>query len=70
LNSKTAAAASSGTNDWNAHFSTEDFRARSCQGKTKRKDVDNIGTTAEEANQSIQAMLKAEKEQTQSMDEV
>jgi len=49
---------------------TEDFRIGSRKGKVKRKAVDNIGTTHDEATMSIQDMLKAEKGQTQSMDEV
>mmetsp|Transcript_27101 Transcript_27101/g.41191 ORF Transcript_27101/g.41191 Transcript_27101/m.41191 type:complete len:448 (+) Transcript_27101:80-1423(+) len=48
----------------------EDLRFGSRKGKLKRKAVDNIGTTAEDAEMSIQDMLKAEKEQTQSMDQV
>lgn len=50
---------------------TEDFRAGSRKGKVKRKAVDTIGTTHEEATMSIQDMIRAEKEeQNQSMDEV
>lgn len=72
LTGKAAAtnASDKGSNDYNPDLSREDFRAGTRKGKTKRKAVDTIGTTAEEANLSIRDMLKAEKEQKESMDEV
>lgn len=49
---------------------TEDFRSGSRKGKVKRKAVDTIGTTHDEATMSIQDMIRAENEsQNQSMDE-
>lgn len=48
----------------------EDYRFGARKGKVKRKAVDTIGSTSEEANMSIKDMLKAEKEQTATMDEV
>ena len=49
----------------------EDFRFGSRQGKVKRKKVDSIGTTIDEANMSIQDMMRAEKDLNQcSMDEI
>jgi hypothetical protein len=51
-------------------YSTEDYRTGARKGKVKRKAVDTIGTTEEEADMTIQDMLQAEKTQTESMDEV
>ena len=50
-------------------YQTEDFRSGARKGKVKRKAVDTIGTTHDEATMSIQDMLRAEKEQDHSMDE-
>ena len=51
-------------------YQTEDFRSGARKGKVKRKAVDTIGTTHDEATMSIQDMLRAEKEQDHSMDEI
>ena len=52
-------------------YQTEDFRSGSRKGKVKRKAVDTIGTTQDEAVMSIQDMIREEKEeQHQSMDEI
>ena len=51
-------------------YQVEDFRSGARKGKVKRKAVDTIGTTHDEATMSIQDMLRAEKEQDHSMDEI
>lgn len=53
-----------------ADLQKEDLRFGRRKGKVKRKAIDNIGTTAEEAEMTVQDMLKAEKNERQSMDEV
>ncbi|KAI2498483.1 Protein similar to CwfJ C-terminus 2 [Fragilaria crotonensis] len=51
-------------------YQKEDFRSGARKGKVKRKAVDTIGTTHDEATMSIQDMLREEKEQDHSMDEI